>query len=522
MIILIASITLTIASGFLFSGLFFSQPSQKRLYHKFLFVFLGIGFLIGVESLLFLIWLIAFGSASSLFILVEIALFALLLYFYRKKTARNPAGSGEPQYEKSSRKKISPFGLFLAIASLFFFLIAAIIFFSSSAKNTHGIGDAWAIWNFKAKIIATSGANWHSSLKDMTASSEHPGWSQDSYPLLLPLAIAKYWTYSGNQTPLVPIGIAFFFSFSAGALVFFGLAYLKNNCIAFLAIIILMSSPFLSSYGSHQYADVPFSFYLLAFFVSLFLAFQQKKDNLGYFLSGGIALALSAWIKNEGFLIAFAVLLVSSVLIFFRKENKITISRQQIFYFLFGFVPIILIVFYYKYALTLDASGYFSPSRIGDIFQKIGDSSRYIFILNSFKEISKTIIPITLPIAFVWSMLFATNIKRNPMQNILILLAASLLVFYNSLFVPLVFLLMLFFHALRVDQDFEKPLLLYFATLFLIFLGYFVIYLISPFPLKWHIETSTSRLVIQLLPALLFGAMLFFPKNIFYDEEKGQ
>lgn len=520
MILLIASITLTIASEFLFSGLFFSQSSQKRLYHKFFFVFLGIDFLVGVESLLFLVWLIAFGSASSLFILVEIALFALLLYFYRKKTDCNPE---ETRDEKNSRKKISPFGLFLAASSLFFFLIAAIIFFSTAIKSPHGFGgDAWAVWNFKAKIIATSESEWHSALKNITGLSNHPGWSQDSYPLLLPLTIAKYWTYLGSQTVLVPIGIAFFFAFSVIALVFFGLASLRNSYAGFLAVIILLISPFLSAYGPFQYADIPFSFFLLTFFISLFLAFQQKKDNLGYFLSGGIALALSTWTKNEGFLIIFAVLLVSSVLIFFRKENKITLSRQQIFYFLFGFVPIILVVFYYKYALTLDASGYFSPSRIGDIFQKIGDSSRYIFILDSFKKISKTIIPITLPIAFVWSMLFATHIKRNTVQKILILLVASLLVFYNSLFIPLVFLLMLFFHALRVDQDFEKPLIIYFITLFLIFLGYCAIYLISPFPLKWHIDTSASRLVIQLLPVLLFGTMLFFPKNISYDEEKGQ
>lgn len=44
-----------------------------------------------------------------------------------------------------------------------------------------------------------------------------------------------------------------------------------------------------------------------------------------------------------------------------------------------------------------------------------------------------------------------------------------------------------------------------FVVIGLMLVGFFGVYLVSPYPLEWHVESSLDRLYIQLLPAFLFG-----------------
>jgi hypothetical protein len=38
----------------------------------------------------------------------------------------------------------------------------------------------------------------------------------------------------------------------------------------------------------------------------------------------------------------------------------------------------------------------------------------------------------------------------------------------------------------------------------LIFLGYLVIYVITPYDLNWHLSTSLDRLILQIFPAVVY------------------
>jgi len=47
------------------------------------------------------------------------------------------------------------------------------------------------------------------------------------------------------------------------------------------------------------------------------------------------------------------------------------------------------------------------------------------------------------------------------------------------------------------------------VILVIIVAGFIAVYLITPYPLEWHMKYSTDRLVFQLYPVFIFGLMLF-------------
>jgi len=62
----------------------------------------------------------------------------------------------------------------------------------------HGETDAIAIWNLRARSLLRGGREWAAVL------SPAIGWSHPDYPLLLPLTVARLWSYAGSETTAVP------------------------------------------------------------------------------------------------------------------------------------------------------------------------------------------------------------------------------------------------------------------------------------------------------------------------------
>ena len=58
------------------------------------------------------------------------------------------------------------------------------------------------------------------------------------------------------------------------------------------------------------------------------------------------------------------------------------------------------------------------------------------------------------------------------------------------------------------------------ALIFFQFSGYYIIYLMTPHDLAWHLNTSLGRLIFQLLPLLIFGlfGILQSPADIFKEK----
>jgi hypothetical protein len=70
-----------------------------------------------------------------------------------------------------------------------------------------------------------------------------------------------------------------------------------------------------------------------------------------------------------------------------------------------------------------------------------------------------------------------------------------------------------------VNQEIIKTSLF---SVFFMLGGYFMIYLITPLNLQWHIETSIWRLFLQLWPTIIFSFFLMVatPEELFLKKSK--
>jgi hypothetical protein len=98
----------------------------------------------------------------------------------------------------------------LAVFLILLLLVSTIAFVFASIEEPHGGWDAWAIWNLRARFLARADTHWPAAF---SSNMQHT-----DYPLLVPGAIARIWTYSPGESPLAPIALVLLFALSTIAL----------------------------------------------------------------------------------------------------------------------------------------------------------------------------------------------------------------------------------------------------------------------------------------------------------------
>jgi len=232
-----------------------------------------------------------------------------------------------------------------------------------------------------------------------------------------------------------------------------------------LAAIVVLSLAELVDIGFFQYADIQLAYFFLAT-AALFYIYTMQPNPTILFLAGLFA-GFSAWTKNEGDAFVVISILLCLVLSFRAKKNLLK-------FFLFGLLfPIIIVVLFKSIApqndLFLDKA---------HSLQQLLDGSRYQLI---FAQIWQKIgLFGSWRINFFLALALYTLLMWKPAQP------------KGQLWLPLAFFL-------------------------LQFAGYFVIYLITPHDLYWHLDTSLDRLMFHVLPVLLFCIFTWLPSpaNIF-------
>src|SRR5215831_4143424 len=156
--------------------------------------------------------------------------------------------------------------------------------------HPHGEGwDAFAIWNLHARFLFLGGSHWRDGFNSMIP------WSHPDYPLLLPAAIAHFWSYLGHDDPLVPAMVGLIFAFSTLALLVSSLASLRGRNAAMLGGLALSSTPFFVEQGTSQYADVPLSFFILASLVLLHVSESHSRQSPRLMALSGLAAGFAGW-----------------------------------------------------------------------------------------------------------------------------------------------------------------------------------------------------------------------------------
>lgn len=360
--------------------------------------------------------------------------------------------------------------------------------------HPHGDGwDAFSIWDLHARFLFRGGSGWRDGFSALIP------WSHPDYPLLLPAAVANFWSILGNESQIVPGTIGLVFTFSAVGLLFSSLDALRGRTRAMLGGLVLLATPFFIELGSSEYADVPLSFFYLAAIASLCLSARTSRENSGprqrLLVLSGLAAGLSAWTKNEGLLFVFA-LLVSQLLwgarsfrgYIGKKLNDGSLQHSDrglgpvLVPFLLGLAPALLLVFWFKH--------WIAPR--GDLFPDIS------------LAIHKMLEPGRYWIVIRWY-------------------AKSLLRFGGWWLVPGTLVLLVFHFLVRFQSTHRGKFRSYaeftisLMTLSLTLAGYFAIYLITPYDLFWHLRNSLNRLFLQLWPSAIF---LFFLAGSYAMQER--
>jgi hypothetical protein len=403
--------------------------------------------------------IVGFGVCSIILLLfrkqmftVELSLLALLALL--GTVLRRKPAADKPWIEIGV-----PAPMMITLVSLVWLMFGSFIWVS---RGPHGDWDGWAIWHSKARVLYRAGKVWLDHIV-YTAHSD--------YPLLMPGAAARLWRYLGSDIPeaegiqLVLIAISGILVLSAG------LWESRARSSAFSIPMLLIGTPFYLILAIWQYADIPLAVFILSTIVLICVHWEKDSSGGRILCLAGFTAGCASWTKNEGLLFALAAsftLLAPMV-----REPSRTLRRFAMF--AVGMAVPFGISLYYKFAIALpnDVVGNRTSA---DVIARIFDYSRYTQIASGFLAGAWTfggwkIHPALPLIAFVaiW--------KINP-------------------------------GAIRQGGWLSGA-----SILALMLLGYFAIYVITPFSLDYHINTSLNRLLMHLWPAFLFLAGLAVRKE---------
>lgn len=453
MLRLAAAFLLPVFIGFCIVGLVW-RDARFGLSELALQVALAVGLGLGGSSIIYFLWLVAIGpSAAGLFVAETLILGALVFLVLRRRRSlkkRSEPGGASPRSPAILRWLTPAFAL-LAVAALTAFV-------TFSAVSPHGRWDAWTIWNLRARFLYRSGANWLDAFSDLLA------WTHLDYPLLVPGSVARAWTVAGGDTALASILVAALFMVGTAMLLVAALSSFRGSSQGLAAGIVLLATAAFVSQAASQYADVPFGFYMLAALVAIVLAERDSDTRYRYLVLAGLAAGLAAWTKNEG-LLFIAILFFTRLLLAARMKEWDALLRDS-GALLAGLAPALAVILIFKLTLA-PPNDIVAAIEMSGTIERLTDLSRYTYVMGRFGN------------AF---MSFGSWIVSAP-----VLLALYLILL-----------------GVRIrDQD-KAAVAWSLSIVGLMLLAYFSVYVATPHDLKWHLDTSLNRLLMQLWPSAVF------------------
>jgi hypothetical protein len=455
------AVALCLASGFALV----SATAPRRAWGALDFLSRGslaIGFGVGLFSIVFFLDRIARISNPFAPDLAIFGVLVVLLVIRRRKPQPIPV-SNPPS-------EVVPAWLRRALKITFAIAVCAALYAAIMRALAYPQGNGWdafAIWNLRARFLFLGGARWRDGFTPLLPGS-HP-----DYPLLLPAAIAHFWSYLGRDSAVIPAVLGIAFLVGTVGLLFSALRTLRGQTPAIFGAITLLATPAFVEQGTSQYADVPLSFFYLSTIALLSLYDESErfapKGSAGLLVLAGLSAGFAAWTKNEGLLFVCALLLANIFWLLIKSESKPSgsVLAQNVWLWA-GCLPLFLLVICYKHWIA-------GP---GDLFS------------SNTSMLARLVQPARYWAVVKW---FAKDFLR----------------FGDWLALPGTLVLVLFYLLLS-KRDARRWKLGYgtsTTTLVLTLAGYFFVYLITPYDIYWHLRFSSERLFLQLWPSTIF---LFF------------
>lgn len=418
------------------------------------FIAMGLG--LGISSILLFIWMVITGSVSN-FVYFELGflLILALLSCFMPRSGQVLAIPGQQSNNRFVFWALSvSFGLIIIVS-----IISSFFYYSNYSYDDNYL-DSINFWLGKAAFFFRSeGHHWSDILNSGNHLLNHP-----DYPLLLPNSIARTWVYAAEENLLGPTLLSFIFVILTAGVVFFAVKALAGRHHAILAGILLVSNYYFLQTGFRQIADVPLSFYMLCTLCLIMLERRTQSENLFYIM--GFAAGLCTWCKNEGLLFFALVVLVRFVL--FLPIEGFSKVKADFTKFFMGAAAVLCVLLFFKMNYAVENDLFVNQQGVID---KFFDFSRYMFILKSF---------------------YIYAIEKLFGYPLLVLLVGYA-----------------FIQKLKPDSDGVTAGLILIAML----VGYFIVYLLTPYDLSVFVGNSIERLLVQLLPSFFVVYFVMLKKT---------
>jgi len=326
------------------------------------------------------------------------------------------------------------------------------------ASAPHGSWDAIAIWNLHARVLAAGPATWPGFFLPGETCAYHA-----DYPLLLPATVARLWSFSGDTSPYVAAVVGAWLSAATVLLCGATVGVLRGRGPALLAAVTLLGTGFFVRQSATQYADVPLSYFMLAATAALVVAETTAERPARWLGVAGLCAGLAAWTKNEGAQFAIVLIVVATPVALQRGWRA---EWRRVAALLAGLLPGLAVLTYFK--LTLAPANDLVAGQNAALLLHLLDPTRYAHIViglaRAIGRVAKVLL-VALP-----------------------LYAAAL-------------------GATRVAAGRRGARLT--AIIYgLMLAGYFGVFLLTPKPLAWHLNTAAARLMLQLFPGALLAVFL--------------
>ena len=461
---LLISLAVPIATAFFIINMAWSEKDSFK--SEFVVkTCLSIGLGLGLSSWLFFTCLVLFGAVTKYFIWLDLILLIIcfILFLYKKKNVF--ASNLKPEFVSPDRKS---FYYFLYAGFIILSIITIISFVLRLLNDPHGSWDAWNIYNLGARFIYRGSAEW------ATAFSNPYDWSLPDYPLLIQGNVARIWSYAGHETLMAPVLQAFLFTSATVILTVFSVSRLQNKNQGLIAGMILLGTPFFIYNGSSLIADVPVGFYILATVVLYCFIDEGPEKKPGLVLLCGVMAGFAAWTKNEGFLLIISICFTRFIVITLQKGPMAFFKEALLF--TAGLTPVLIIIAYFKFHLASPNISYLKDQLASPVTLIFNQD--FNVLLNSLTDISKYIM-----------------IGKTFLIKFYELEKWMLIVF------PVFILLMGRSDKKRNNPGIYTSLLI----LMIMICGYFTVFLVYPLDnLEWLLEITVRRLLLQILPSLIF------------------
>ena len=348
---------------------------------------------------------------------------------------------------------------------------AATAFLIAVDKRPDGGWDGMVIWQMLARTIHRAGGSLEGVLDHFIIG--HAG-----YPQNLPQQVAAFFTLQGSESLFFSHAVAFTYMLSTAAMVYAAVTRLSNRVTAAAAAALLLFTPYLSERAADLYADIPLAyFHVGAALVLATLCLRSAGPGLPAVL-GGFFLGMLPWTKNEGWIMAVLLLLVFVFLHGFAAEERRHL-RRVLAGMVLGSVPPLAALVLFK--VTWAPPDPLMSKLDAESFNHLFEADRWRNVLLWFGN----------EVANGGDLLF----KRSPGSH------NPFLNRWASIWIGLLALMVVVTRKRRFLR--RGPLRFLGLVVLLQLCAWFLLYVVIPTKQLFHLETSLSRLLLQILPATI-------------------